>query len=59
MLQRMRWLIWFWSAPSRESFGFGPDASRNWHIAMDRWEAKEPYRARLSTDPAQQREANQ
>lgn len=40
---QFRWWRWFWSSPSRIRYGFGPDASRNWDLAMDRWEAREPH----------------
>jgi hypothetical protein len=41
----LKWLRWFISAPIRIRYGFDPHASRNWHIAMDRWEALEPQQA--------------
>lgn len=31
----IRWFWWFLRSPRRIAFGFGPDASRNWEIAMD------------------------
>lgn len=43
VLYLVRWWRWFLRSPSRVRFGFGPDASRNWHIAMDRWQEKEPH----------------
>ncbi len=39
----VRWWYWFiFECPSRVVFGFGPDSTEKWCLAMERWEANEP-----------------